>query len=971
MIFHAYRASYGLARAAVFACVLLAAMCGTASAWWDASWNEREQITITGTRDDTDCIAELIINMSDYSDKIRSDGYDIRFVNETTNTTIDAHDFSFNQTGNSTYYIRTNITTSGTEIYMYYNNSAASSYFDASPIYTTMDRFNRGDSGSVGNAEIGGTWTEVETCNITSNELLLDGIGNGGAAYAYIVNTSVSSYSGGITQMRNPSSSVNDETRFYVNGAGNNQQACVVIRNGNFWYGSSGNFYTAFSPALVANDGQNYTVSIQHNNAASFSVWIDGVKKVTDSSYYADVSWQGYFVPCTVQGTGDGVSYFDDAAKFNKTDFGVTIVVGSPPDADPIISNKYPTTPISKYVNSSNFEINATINEITDNKWEMNNGTGYIFKEWDNSTTSPAYTFSPSSEGIGDYDVRLTAYNTSTGKDANTTWSVTVSYAWGRTLISQFDMCLCYYAGNLLCGDIDNDGSDECLAVGRDANQLVILETGGTNRTYNVQDPSLVYWTSLKDIDEDGQNEIVYTYGTSTESEMDLYQFNSTDMNQSSTNNILGVASDNPHGIGWMEINDDWRFYTSYCGGGEVTHTEINFTGFDYWQIDTVANSGEDTEVFDIDQDGVDELVVAGGFAGGSARVYIYEINNATGAYTAKTTVLSSSLDASTHYSAYLTHGDIDNDGIENLIVLWEPQPYTNPIDGIIEAYEFNTSYASGYEEGFEIASTGTGFLENGDTRTYVVDVDGDGDNELLTGQAGYIPSHRQVHLSYYDVGTDGADITKHILYNFTDHFGSAYYTWTVPAMINDGGIMKVACMVINETHSEFYLFERAGVFGQIVLYADEYALINNWTSAQNFSQIDANISNLVCASWYNYTSGLWEGYRSGRTYNADAEVSENCSAFVFVDAQTTISAAVHTGGVTIQNATWFYGMLPGSTAKTYTEIETAMNVDGLDVWALWVWNSATQAYTTTGSYSVAPNEGYAVYVNTTGEYTP
>ena len=101
------------------------------------------------------------------------------------------------------------------------------------------------------------------------------------------------------------------------------------------------------------------------------------------------------------------------------------------------------------------------------------------------------------------------------------------------------------------------------------------------------------------------------------------------------------------------------------------------------------------------------------------------------------------------------------------------------------------------------------------------------------------------------------------------------------------------------------------------------------------------------------------------------SEIPKNNSAFIFVDAQTTVSATPHTGGITIQNATWFYGILPETTTKTLTEIETAMDADGLDVWSLYGWSNASQAYTVTGGYSVAPNEGYAVYCNVTGEFTP
>jgi len=151
----------------------------------------------------------------------------------------------------------------------------------------------------------------------------------------------------------------------------------------------------------------------------------------------------------------------------------------------------------------------------------------------------------------------------------------------------------------------------------------------------------------------------------------------------------------------------------------------------------------------------------------------------------------------------------------------------------------------------------------------------------------------------------------------------------------------------------------------------NEYINFNNWTEDRTFLQIANNESNDVCYSYYNSTSGLWEAFYVGYTYNNDAIVHKNFSVLGFFDSATTIAATPNTGGVTIHNATWFYSYLPGGTAKNLTEIEASMNTDGLDVWSLCGWNNATQSYTTTGSYSVDPNEGISVYCNVTGEWTP
>ena len=136
---------------------------------------------------------------------------------------------------------------------------------------------------------------------------------------------------------------------------------------------------------------------------------------------------------------------------------------------------------------------------------------------------------------------------------------------------------------------------------------------------------------------------------------------------------------------------------------------------------------------------------------------------------------------------------------------------------------------------------------------------------------------------------------------------------------------------------------------------------------------------------YYNSTSGLFEEYWVGYTYNHDVVIPANCSIFVYIDdgatmpvlpgedatGNTTESITSTTSGITIIGGGWFYGYLPGMISKTLSEIEDGIDADGLDVWHIHGWNNATHEYTSTGSYSVAPNGGYVVYCNVTGEYTP
>ena len=258
------------------------------------------------------------------------------------------------------------------------------------------------------------------------------------------------------------------------------------------------------------------------------------------------------------------------------------------------------------------------------------------------------------------------------------------------------------------------------------------------------------------------------------------------------------------------------------------------------------------------------------------------------------------------------------------------------------------------------------------DSQTWLFEVGADSITYIVLQ---YTPTNQSM-ITEWNVTRIGSNVTDWgIWLNYTFSGWQYYFRYTNGTEImnqtassnneslwfNGSSLLPTGVYYINATSSTNY----------IMLYANEYALINNWTSDQTFQQIAANISNDVCYSYYNSTSGLWEAYRAGYTYGATNIIPKNCSVFVFVNGETTISATPNTGGVTIPQDAWFYGYLPGSSPKTLTEVETAMNTDGLDVWSLYAFDNATQAYTSTGSYSVDAGEGYAVYVNTTGEWKP
>jgi hypothetical protein len=152
----------------------------------------------------------------------------------------------------------------------------------------------------------------------------------------------------------------------------------------------------------------------------------------------------------------------------------------------------------------------------------------------------------------------------------------------------------------------------------------------------------------------------------------------------------------------------------------------------------------------------------------------------------------------------------------------------------------------------------------------------------------------------------------------------------------------------------------------QITATANQYTQFNDWETDHTFAQIAALNANDVCYSWYNHTSGLHEAYYVGRTYNAAKIIPMNCSVLGFFDTETIVDVTARTS-ITIPNAAWFYGFMPGSCSNTTTEIDSSMDADGLACQAVYRWDGS--AWNTSGT--VEPKQGIITYNSNAGVWTP
>ena len=432
-------------------------------------------------------------------------------------------------------------------------------------------------------------------------------------------------------------------------------------------------------------------------------------------------------------------------------------------------------------------------------------------------------------------------------------------------------------SGNVVVGDVDNDGSDEIVCVGSRLGEsvqnrdILIYELNGTYRHYeNITSTFSTYVKgSIHDIDNDGYNELLVFLSVigghhSPGAGADLFRFNTTNVTESKLGTITSTdTSNNPKDPAWFNISGTEHFYTEHCGQGDLVNNFINFTTDSKAEIDNYANSGEASIAWDIDGDGNDELITVEGWNTNAAKVWMYEINNVTGAYTSKTLLFDNDLVGGQHWTAGLKTGDIDNDGIDNLILLWAG-PSNDPyyVDRI-EAYEFDgiTQFGEGnYSEGFLIAnSTDLSLSYNlgGASNMVIGDVDNDGKNELVFGFYMYEPYGNDTRsVLMWDIGTNGTPIQKTYLANFTSDYmgGSTYERHTItPAIFNHNGKNHLFLAVNKQSaesavlETEFFVLtsDTASTGGAYNITLPLSWSIIGWTNptASMYLMIEANVS--------------------------------------------------------------------------------------------------------------------------------
>lgn len=145
-----------------------------------------------------------------------------------------------------------------------------------------------------------------------------------------------------------------------------------------------------------------------------------------------------------------------------------------------------------------------------------------------------------------------------------------------------------------------------------------------------------------------------------------------------------------------------------------------------------------------------------------------------------------------------------------------------------------------------------------------------------------------------------------------------------------------------------------------IVIPINSYGMFNNWTAATNFSNITANESNDVCYTYYNVTNGEWESHYPPYSWNSNYVIPLEASVFMFVDAETTVTATIVTPSNTELYPGWNHLFVEGTDNETIANIIADIGANCTDVWKF---NSTAGAYSNTSSDTIQPCQGFIGYI--------
>ncbi len=372
---------------------------------------------------------------------------------------------------------------------------------------------------------------------------------------------------------------------------------------------------------------------------------------------------------------------------------------------------------------------------------------------------------------------------------------VTAAPGWRVTVVAEVDQS---YAGwDVEIGDADNDGKNDILTTGCPDSRLYLFKKGDVGWETRLlaenlaeHKPGMGLAVRVADLNKDGANEVLLGTGQEGAGTAFFYVFH-TD-GEKAVPYAVSRPDCNPsgytHDLAIYDLDHDGvdEVISAYCGGGEIVRYDLDptLTAIDARLLYTLSGSGEESLIADVDNDGAVEFITSNSFRAGQARVEVFEFDE-DGELETPPRLTVDGFDGAPCFYASIVIGDVDNDGVNEMVVGWKRDQRINKTTML--AYRVDDKAKPVYTFERETEDLDMGYFEK---MMAVADADNDGRNELVVSTRGDnlsedIASLHLGHVYRYTVNAIGT-VDRELLADLNEEYAESSWL-AVGDADNDG----------------------------------------------------------------------------------------------------------------------------------------------------------------------------------------
>ena len=368
---------------------------------------------------------------------------------------------------------------------------------------------------------------------------------------------------------------------------------------------------------------------------------------------------------------------------------------------------------------------------------------------------------------------------------------------WHAEVIATVDQS--YGGWDVEIGDADNNGLNEILITGCPDSKLAIIKKSRRRWNLNIlaedlaqtrPDPGMGLAVKVVDLNNDGENEIILGTGQERGGTAWFYLLQ-TDGEQLTGNVPLRPADNTSsftHNLAVCDLDGDGikEVISAYCEGGEIIRYDMDqdLNHIDSRKLHQLSGSGEESVIADVDNDGQYEYLTSNSFREKAAKVEIYEFDEA-GELILPPRIILEGFDNRGCFYASLTVGDVDNDGLNELIVGWKEDQKINK--GTVLGYKVDSIAQAVYTFAHQDETLDLSYFEK---MMEIADADNDGRNELVLSTRGdhmseFITSDHFGYVLMFKVDSHGA-LKRELLVDLNEKYAESSWL-AVGDADNDG----------------------------------------------------------------------------------------------------------------------------------------------------------------------------------------